>query len=245
MKVSLTLDLGSVDPAYRSLYSIGGLAAFVAVVLVLGLAIGFTIYPQPETVIDWFELFQNSRVIGLLDFWALEVLGYTMFALVFLALYFALREADRGLMAIAIAFSLLGIGIFLATNRPFAMLSLSDQHAAATSDAERAMFLAAGQAVLANTGQRVVGGFNVGLFLVSVAGLIISVVMLKSSAFGKWTAYVGIAAWALSLFDYLRQIVTHSELVTLLVVLPHTLLLVAWFVLAGWRLIQLGRSVGR
>ena len=207
------------DSAYKSLYRVGGVAALVVVVLTLGVVIGFTVYPQPSTVSDWFELFQNNKVIGLLDFWGLEVLMYAMFALVYLALYFALRGVDQGRMVIAITLCLLGVGIFLATNNPFTMLSLSDQYAAATTDAQRTMALAAGQAVLANTGQRIVGGFNVGLFLVSVAGLIVSSVMLQGSSFSRTTANVGILAYTLSLADYLRQIVTQSPIITLLVVL--------------------------
>jgi hypothetical protein len=239
--VNRVADVETADSAYKSLYRLGGAAALVVVVLILGVVIGFTVYPQPSTVSDWFELFQSNKVIGLLDFWGLEVPMYAMFALVFLALYVALREADQGRMAIAITFSLLGVGIFLATNNPFSMLSLSDQYAAATTDAQRTTLLAAGQAVLANTSQRVVGGFNVGLFLVSVAGLIVSSVMLQSSSFSRSTAYVGILAYTLSLVDYLRQIVTQSATIALLVILPNALLLVVWFVLVGRRLYQLGR----
>jgi hypothetical protein len=239
--INRVADVDTADSAYKSLYRVGGVAALVAVVFILGVAIGFAVYPQPSTVSDWFELFQSNKVIGLLDFWGLEVLMYAMFALVFLALYFALREANQGLMAIAIAFSLLGVGIFLATNNPFSMLSLSDQYAAATTDVQKTTLLAAGQAVLTNTSQRIVGGFNVGLFLVSVAGLIVSSVMLKSSSFSRSTAYVGIATWALSLVDYLRQIVTQSATIALLVILPHTLLLMVWFVLVGRKVYQLGR----
>ena len=238
--VNRVADVETADSAYKSLYRLGGAAALVVVVLILGVVIGFTVYPQPSTVSDWFELFQSNKVIGLLDFWGLEVPMYAMFALVFLALYVALREADQGRMAIAITFSLLGVGIFLATNNPFSMLSLSDQYAAATTDAQRTTLLAAGQAVLANTSQRVVGGFNVGLFLVSVAGLIVSSVMLQSSSFSRSTAYVGILAYTLSLVDYLRQIVTQSATIALLVILPNALLLVVWFVLVGRRLYQLG-----
>jgi len=239
--VNRVADVETADSAYKSLYRLGGAAALVVVVLALGVLIGFTVYPQPSTVSEWFELFQSNKVIGLLDFWGLEVPMYAMFALVFLALYVALREADQGRMAIAITFSLLGVGIFLATNNPFSMLSLSDQYAAATTDTQRTTLLAAGQAVLANTSQRVVGGFNVGLFLVSVAGLIVSSVMLQSSSFSRSTAYVGILAWTLSLVDYLRQIVTQSATIALLVILPNALLLVVWFVLVGRRLYQLGR----
>jgi len=141
---------------------------------------------------------------------------------------------------IALTFALLGIGIFLATNNPFSMLSLSNRYAAATTDGERSTFLAAGQAILANTNQRAVGGFNMGLFLVSVAGLIVSSVMLQSNSFGRLTAYVGILANALSLADYLRQTLTTSAIVALLVILPNALFLVIWYVLVGRRLYQLG-----
>jgi hypothetical protein len=183
-------------------------------------------------------------MVGLFCFWGLEIPMYAMFALVFLALYVVLRKANPGLMAIAITFALLGIGVFFATNNPFSMLSLSDQYAAATTDAQRSTLLAAGEAVLANTGQRAVGGFNVGLFLVSVAGLIASSVMLQSNSFGRTTAYLGILAHTLSLADYLRQALTSSEIIALLVILLGALLLMTWYILIGQRLYQLGRLEG-
>jgi hypothetical protein len=230
------------DPAYKSLYKLGGVAAFLVGVLTLGEVIGFAFYPQPGTVSDWFMLFQGNKIIGLLDFWGLEVLMYIMFTIVFLALYVALRKANESWMAIALTFALLGIGIFFATNNPISMLSLSNQYAAATTDAQRSTFLAAGQALLTNTNQRAVGGFNMGFFLVSFAGLIISSVMLWSNYFSRLIAYIGILAFALSLADYLRQALTSSVIITLLVILPNVLFLVVWFVLVGRRLYRLGRG---
>ena len=97
------------------------------------------------------------------------------------------------------------------------------------------------QAVLTNTSQRIARGFNVGLFLVSDAGLIVASVMLQSSSFSRSMAYVGILAWTLSSVDYLRQIVTQSTVIALLVILPNALLLVVWFLLVGRRLYQLRR----
>jgi hypothetical protein len=52
---------------------------------------------------------------------------------------------------------------------------------------------------------------------------------------------VGILANALSLADYLREALTPSATVALLVILPNALFLVIWFVLVGRRLYQLGR----
>jgi hypothetical protein len=229
------------DRAYKSLYRLGGVAAIIVTVLTLVEVVIFTFYPQPGTISGWFMLLQSNRLIGLMDFWGLEVPMYVMFTLVFLALYVALRKTDEGIMLIALTFALLGIGIFFATNNPFTMLSLSNQYTAATTDAQRSTLLAAGQTVLANTNQRAIGGFNMGLCLVSVAGLMISSVMLRSRSFSRLTAYVGIVTFALSLADYLRQALTSSVIIALLVILPNVVFLVIWFMLVGRRLYLLGR----
>jgi hypothetical protein len=229
------------DNAFRNLFTLAGAASILAALLTLGEVVVFALYPQPGPANEWFQLLQTHPIIGWLDLWGLELLLYAMFIPVFLALFAALRKADPGLMVIALAAAMLGIGVFFATNNPAAMLSLAGRHAAATSDAERSVFLAAGQALLANTSQRAVGGFNMGLFLVSVAGLIASWVMMKSDAFGKRTAYAGLVANALSLADYLRAALTSSDIAALIVILPNALLLVIWFFSVGRNLLRLGR----
>jgi hypothetical protein len=122
------------------------------------------------------------------------------------------------------------------------MLSLSNQYAAATTDAQRSVFLAAGQTVLTNTNQRLLGGFNMGLFLVSVAGLIVSSVMLRSNSFSRLTGYMGILANVVSLADYLREALAPPVAVALVVILSYALFSGIWFFLVGRRLYQLGRE---
>jgi hypothetical protein len=231
---------GSPDRAYRSLYRVGGVAAWIVASLTVAEIIAFALFPQPSTVADWFNLFQANPILGLLDFWGLEVPMYAMFAIVFLALYILLRKTNESWMAIALTFALLGIAVFFATNNPFSMLSLSRQFAAATADANRSTLFAAGEAILAHTNQRAVGGFNLGLLLVSAAGLITSCVMSGATSFRRLTAYVGVLAFGLSLADYVRQAITSSAIIALLIILPGALLLVIWFVLVGRRLWQLG-----
>lgn len=233
-----------VDPTYTGLFRVGGVAALVVAFLTVIEVIVFTLYPQPSTVSGWFELFQGSPIIGLLDLWGLEVPMFAMFAMVFLALYFVLRKVNKSGMAIALTLALLGIAIFFATNNPFSMLSLSRQFAAATTDVQRSTLLAAGEAILANTNQRAIGGFNIGLLLISIAGLIVSSVMLRATSFRRLTAYVGILAFGFSLADYLRQAFTSSVIITLLLIFPGALLIVVWFSLVGRRLLQLGRLGG-
>lgn len=227
---------------YQNLYKVGGVAALVAAILIFGEVVILAIYPPPDTISEWFILFQSDRLIGFLNFWGLEVPMYLMFTVMFLALYMTLRKANPSLMVIALTFAILGIGVFLSTNNPSSILSLSNKYAAATTDAEASKLLAAGQAVLSNTNQRAVGGFNMGLFLVSVAGLMISSVMLQSNCFSRSIALVGILAHGLSLADYLRQALTSSAIVALLVILPNALFLVIWYLMVGRRLYQFGAS---
>ena len=228
------------DSEWKGLYRAGGIAALMVSVLMVIDVTFFVVYPQPGTVAGWFALFQSNAIVGIFDFWGWEVPMYVLFVVVFLALCAALRNVSAGRMAIAASLVLLGSGVFLATNNPFSMLSLSRQFAAATTDADRAMFLAAGQTVLTNTNQRLIGGFNTGLFLVSIAGLITSWAMLRSESFGRRTAYVGIVGFALSLADYVREALAPPAVVALVVILSGAVFLLVWFVLVGMRLRRLG-----
>jgi hypothetical protein len=231
-----------VDRAYAGLTMAGGVAALAVAFLIVAEVVFFSLYPQPATVRGWFELFQDSPISGLFGFWGLEMLMYGMFILVFLAIYVVLKRVNQGCMAIGLTLALLGIAIFFATTNPFSMLTLSEKYTAVTTDVQMPTLLSAGEAILANTNQRAVGGFNIGLFLVSIAGLVASLVMLRASSFPKSTAYIGILAYGLSLGDYLRQGLTPSATIALLVIILGALLLVVWFSLVGRKLLQLGRQ---
>lgn len=230
----------SEDLKWRSLYKVGGMAAIIAAVLLLIEIIVFMIWPQPGTVLDYFTLLQTNKIIGLIDFYLLEVIAYILFVPMFLSIYLALRRFNESYMIIAVFLSILGIAIFLATNNSFSMLNLSNQYVTATSEAQKSIILAAGQTLLVNTGQRAFGGFNMGLLLISVAGIIMSTVMLRSNYFGNKTAYVGILAFAISLAEYVRMILLPAEL-TLLVIFAilSGVLLMIWLIMVGLSLIKL------
>jgi hypothetical protein len=85
----------------------------------------------------------------------------------------------------------------LASTVAFEMLTLSNQYATATTEAERSIFLAAGQAMLA-TWQGT--AFDVSYVLSAIAILIVSAVMLRSHhLFSKTTGYAGLSAGVLAL----------------------------------------------
>jgi hypothetical protein len=165
-----------------------------------------------------------------------DLVNYTLVGLIFLAVYGALRESNRSWMTIAIAFSFAGIASFYASNQAFALLALSSKYAAATTEAQRAAFLAAGEALIAASNHG--SGFYLGLLLVILSGLVISVVMLSGDVFSRATAYVGIAANVLMLGYFVVLPVAPGW-----IFLPPTLsapFRVTWYVLIALRLWRLG-----
>ncbi len=114
--------------------------------------------------------------------------------MIFLALVAALWQANKSVVALALASGLVGITLNLASNISLTMLSLSQRYVATTSAAERADLLAAGQAVLAgNDPLAAMPGTSalVSLLLVALAGLLLSVLLLTSH---RGTAVLGLLA---------------------------------------------------
>jgi hypothetical protein len=218
---------------------------------------------HPSSAVDWFTLLQDNRLLGLVLFDLVDLLNYALLGLILLALYAALRRTNRSAMAIATTMGLVGVAVHLASNQVISMLNLSHKYAAATTDAQRGALLAAGEALLAihNPGAIHQGtGMYVGLFLVLLAGLIISLVMLRSRmpngagcpngayVFSKVTAWVGILANGLALGHFVALAFAPAIGPTPVVFgLPMAIsapFRVTWYVLIAIRLFQLawGRS---
>ncbi len=241
-----SVDSDSTDRAWRRLYFVGGAAALIAVVvfrrhfgteLTLLMDMGIISMEPPSSAFDWFTLIEDNRFLGLLLLDLFDIVNYLLVGLIFLALYGALRRANKVAMTVAMACDLVAVAVYLASNQAFAMLALSDRYAAADTDTMRAMFLAAGEALLAIHSP---GGVQLSLLLVALAGLIASVVMLRSRVFGKVTATVGVVANSLVLTYFVAlPLVPAIAFLFPATSAPFRLL---WYVLIARRLFQLGRG---
>ncbi|HVO70622.1 MAG TPA: hypothetical protein VMT24_11285, partial [Aggregatilineaceae bacterium] len=144
-----TAHVESADGGWNWLYKVGGIAALIIAVCIPIQIIVYMAWPPPTTVMGYFTLFQNNKLLGLLDLDLLIVTDTTLGIPVLLGLYVALKRANPSFMAIALALGLVATVSYFASNTSFNMLALSDQYAAATTEAQRSTALAAGQAMLA------------------------------------------------------------------------------------------------
>ena len=224
------------DPRWNSLYTIGAAAALFGVAIIPVQLLVFIAWGQPDTALGWFELFQNNKLAGLLAFELLFVVNAAVGIATTLALYVALRRVNESFMTIALGLGLLEAVAFVVARPALEMLHLSNQYAAATTDAQRAMFLAAGEAMLATFDGT---AFHVGINLFSVYFLIVPIVMLRSNMFGRVTAYLGIAAAILNWGIYVPGEI--GFFVFTISILP----LAVWNVLIARRLFQLGKGFAK
>jgi len=222
------------DTVWKALYKIGGAATVTMLALIPIQIFIFVAYPPPGTAIEYFALFQKNWFLGLLNLDLLYILNSVLLSIIYLALYLALKRISESLMAIALTLGLVGIAAYFPSNTAFEMLSLSNQYAAATTDAQRTIFLAAGQAMLA-----IYRGtaFNVYYVMNAIALLIISVVMLRSNIFSRVTAYVGLLAGVLMIVPSTAG--TIGLIFALASLVPWAL----FSVLIARRLFQLGSGV--
>jgi F0F1-type ATP synthase assembly protein I len=141
----------------------------------------------------------------------------------------ALRPTSPTMTTIATGLWLLSIAMFIAANPAIGMLSLSDQFATATSEAQRSMAVAAGQALLAGWEGT---AFQVGYVGGQVAGIIIGLAMLRGDRFGRAIPYTLILGNLVGFGLYLPAIGPAVSVFSGLV-------LWAWYCLVARRLFQL------
>jgi len=230
------------DPTWKTLYKIGGAAPLIALAFYLSqfLIILFG-EPYPTTTEGWFNLFQRSKILGLLYLNALDMASITLFSLMFLALYVALKQINKSYMAIAMLLASIGAAVFIALrSATFAMITLSDQYMAASTDAQRSQILAMGDAA----GVPIQASpLTTGFLLMAVAVLIISVVMLQSEIFSKLSVYAGVLSSVLIFALHISVIILPAIADPLMGM--GMLFWSLWLLMIGRRLIQLGRVTAK
>jgi hypothetical protein len=234
-------DTVTADSGWKSFYKVGGITALIIMVLPLAeVAISFLpgvgqLSAGTVTVIDWFTLFQNHWFLALRNLGLLNIIGAAFLAPTIFALYSALRRDSEAYAAFGTILFFVGLAVYLASSRAFPVLSLSSQYAVATTDAQRSLLAAAGQAMLAE------GQSRAGIPLMEFACLVISAVMLKSRVFSKATAHVGILGNALLIVvEIITTIARGLPSAGFVIAICGALSLMTWYLLVGRRLLQLG-----
>jgi hypothetical protein len=227
----------SAGPEFCALCRLGGFAAFMLLLYALATMIQMIVLGgPPASASETFSLLQKNRLLGLLRLDLPTVLAMPLYYVLFLGLFAALQRTNRALAILFLTLGIAGVTLALATPTALSMLSLGEKYASATTDAMRAQYLAAGEAILASDIWHGTGAI-IGGFLGECAGLLISMLMLRNSVFSRATAYVGIVTHSFDLAHILLGFFLPTVGVFCMSIAGP--LYPIWFFLVGRRLLQL------
>ena len=221
------------DPSWARLYRIGGACAGVFVVMVvvgIVLAVAAPVAPTEGGAATLAHIAAHRSLYVLQQ--QLWLVPGVFAAVVYLALYPALRHLDRSLAALGTAIGggawALTLAIPTTTTGAPALVHLSDQFVVADPARRLALATAAETLIAQNRTTSVVGP------LTTVGLLLVSVVMLRG-VFPRWVAWLGVVAGVLGIAAEALRMVVEGFYVVYGVLLP------VWMAAVGWHLYRLGR----
>ena len=179
-----------------SLYRVGIIAATFMVTMIPVQIAFYLIWPHPTNIVDWFTLFNNNWIIGLISFDFLYMLSMIASIFLYIALFFALVERHKALSLFALIIGLIGLTIYFPSNTSIEMLSISKQFFNASSELEKRLFVASGQTLYA-TWQGT--SYSVYYVLNGIALILFFLAMIKDNKFRKSTTYIGLTSGILML----------------------------------------------
>lgn len=175
---------------WRTMFRLGAIGAWVVVCLIPLQAAVFMLSPPPDTVREYFDLFQSNPVLGLLDLDVLLSVDYLAMIPLYLALFLVVRRRAPSASVLGLVASLMSVTLFLVSrDATFSMWLLSSQYATATDPAQQAALVAAGQSLLT---QYDGGTFGLSYLLGAAAVLLFSIPMWRHRIFGRAVGLVGI-----------------------------------------------------
>jgi hypothetical protein len=197
---------------WRSLQVLGGIAAILAglvfrrwwsseLALLESLGIVHAAgAPFPTTPAEWFELIRAHPFRALVELNFFDLVNFVLVALMYLGLFSRLRQARTASTALAVGLTMLGVALYLSSSQAANLFALGAKFSASTDTAQKQILLAAGQSALV-TGNPV--GFGTGVFwaylALYLAGLLLSLGMLRNLSISRWTGVLGAVASSIGL----------------------------------------------
>jgi hypothetical protein len=234
-----------IDSRWRSFYKFAALAGLLIVVVglvdtVISMLGGEAHANNTVSVVDWFALFQTSRLAALGNLGLFNILTLSLGIPLYLALFNLHKQTHPSFGALAVFLFVMGTGIYISSNTVFSLLALSDQYAMA-SEVQKPLLEAAGRALLAKGADLTPGTF-MGFFFTQIAAMMMAFVLLGGGIFSKVNAWLGIIGFGfMVVFLVIAAFVPAQFTKAIMISAPGGLLLIAYQILLARRLFQLAR----
>ncbi len=229
----------SVDPAWKGLYKIGGIALILTpVLLVPELFLLFSSSSSTATAASITS--PASNPLPFLAFIGIFVARDTLIIIGVLALYFALKDVNRAYALIGTVLAAVGTSSEIAVSPSliYSRIALGNAYLASTTDAQRAAYVATGDLVSAANSAMV--SLQALFFVFAI--FLISLAMLKGT-FPRAIAYLGMIFGAIGFVGGLSGGFGPPPFSTIgvLAIIGTATLIFIWAPVVGYKLYKFGR----
>jgi len=232
---------------WNGIYLLGGIAIILGLIgivldIVFGSITGGNVAALPQTAVDRFTQFQSNPLLGLYNLDLLNAVNQIILIPGYFAIFAALRRANLPAASLGLIIFLVGSTVFITNNTALPMWELSHKYTAAASDANKLLFSAAGEAMLARGMHGSAGAFP-GFMLPNIGSLILAAAMLDGKVFSRLSGVIGMTGSAL-LLAYIILVTFQPSVksIAMAVSMPGGLLMMAWLVIITIKLFRLAKS---
>jgi len=168
---------GIVDTKWKSVLLLGSICTFIALAgtiidIVFGTVTGGNLAELPQSAVGRFTQMQSNTLLGLYNLDLLNIIIQLIMIPSYLALYVVLSKVNPGFSLLAFIFFLIGTIAMVTGNAALPVYELSSKYVAASSDSQKILFAAAGEAMLAK-GIHGSYGMFIGFILPNLGGILI------------------------------------------------------------------------
>lgn len=246
MNINQKMNSEANQDGWKGLYQLAGIATIIVVVMML-LDIGLSFVggdaPVGEmSAVDWFAYIQKDWFLGMRNLGLFNVINTTLAIPLYLAMYRLHRKSAPAFALLALALCVFSAAVYTSKNQALSLLTLSNQYAAAATEAQRSLLASAGAVLLAQAEDFTPGTF-LGFFFSSTSSLVLMIVMLRGQVFRKRLALTGLAGTTLLLlFTISVTFIPDTFDLAMIVALVGGLLMLAWDILVALAMFRLART---
>jgi hypothetical protein len=232
--------MADLSPQNSRIYQVSGIAAWLQILTIIGMVlVGGFLGNRPGSASQAIEYAVQSPGLALLQNELTSVFIIVLYTFSFVGVYYALKPVDEGLSLLGLIMTLLAVAITSASHSGMSLLFLADKFALTNDPTLKKELIVAGEAVLSMDFWNSTGGYISGIMLQG-SGVLLSILMLKSSFFLKWTAISGIISNGFDLVQHLLHPFYDISAQLLMVAGPFYFV---WYFLLGKNLLEIKRSL--
>ena len=235
------------DKQWKLTYKIGAITTIIVLCIlildmIIGTITGGNLVELPKTAVERFIQLKEHPLLGLYNLDFLNIINQIILIPSIFALFAVHRETNKATALLSLILFLIGTTIFVTGNTALSMLDLSHKYFGASSNEQRMLLSAAGEAMLAKGSH---GSLSVliGFALPTLANAFMSCVMLNGKIFSRATSYIWIIGNSLMvIYIIMVTFMPTVEKMATAYAMPAGLLVMAWMIMFTIKLFKLSKT---